>query len=29
MKGTELVAELKRKLSIKTDRALAEHLGMS
>jgi DNA-binding transcriptional regulator YdaS (Cro superfamily) len=29
MKGTELVAELKRKLSIKTDRALAQHLGMS
>lgn len=29
MKGTELVSELKRKLSIKTDRALAQHLGMS
>ena len=29
MNGKDLVAELKRKLSIKTDRALAQHLGMS
>ena len=29
MKGVDLVAELKRKLAIKTDRALAKHLGMT
>ncbi len=29
MKGKDLVVELKRKLAIKTDRALAHHLGMS
>ena len=29
MKGSDLVKELKRKLSIKTDRALAVHLGMT
>lgn len=29
MNGKDLITELKRKLSIKTDRALAEHLGMT
>lgn len=29
MKGKDLVAELKRKFSITTDRALAKHLGMT
>ncbi|MBD8900201.1 hypothetical protein [Rhodanobacter sp. DHG33] len=29
MTGAELIAELKRKLSVKTDRAIALHLGMT